>query len=217
MKSWALAGIVLTIGIGIAACSSDDNNGGTGSGGGGSGGTGSGSHAGPNSSSSHTASASGSMSTSSASMSGPTSSATGTPTSSSTGPGMTCDDIGVCSDDTPDQDPSNDCQSCAIIGDDVSTDSGICQDPYIACFGMTGDCMGDATVLACCGINMCINDCPTDPPDAQLDCICTNDGNTCTATQTDPNTCFGANPDGIEAFIGIIQCIFNDACPTSCM
>ena len=207
MKSWALVGIVLTLGIGVAACSSDDNSGSS-SGSGGSGGSGSGSNSGgsPTSTTSTSSSPTSTTSTSSS----PTSTTNTTATTSS-GPGMTCDDIGVCQDD--DQDPTNDCVTCAIIGDDVSVDGAACQDDYVACFGTAGDCSdGD---VECCGLNDCINACPTDPA-AQLDCICTNDGTQCTGDTTDPNTCFGQHPEGIEPLITILSCLFTDTCPNSC-
>lgn len=111
-----------------------------------------------------------------------------------------------CSD--MDMDNTNDCLSCSqTIG---------------ACVSENETCGANAE----CGAFLdCLNACPDDDPatmaDENLDCVCANDGTTCTNLTT-AGTCTGDHQGGIQDYIALADCVLGDGmgtdgeCTTAC-
>ena len=134
------------------------------------------------------------------------------------GPAQTpCDAIAECMGDT--KNASSGCRECAILGNDtLASNGGTCLDEYIGCFGYMGSC-DDGGHPDCCAFYECLIGCPEDNPDTTnnefLDCACTNDGADCTEKQ-EQGTCLGENRTGGQRYVAWANCLYVDACPTSC-
>lgn len=134
-----------------------------------------------------------------------TTSSTTTKTSSSstkatTGASMTTSGMTVdcstlpCSD--MDMDTTNDCLSCSQTIGNCQVETQTCNDN------------------AECGAFLdCLNTCPEDDPstmnDENLDCLCANDGTTCTDLTT-AGTCTGDHQAGIQDYIALADCVLGD-------
>jgi hypothetical protein len=122
-----------------------------------------------------------------------------------------CDDIGVCEGDGVS--PSSGCLECSILGDNTDAlDGGQCAEAYFTCLGQDGQCGNGEP---CCAFIDCVEGCQQLPPEEQLDCICTNNGQDCLNEQQ-PGTCLGDHPEGLQRYIELDSCIYSQACPGSC-
>lgn len=127
-----------------------------------------------------------------------------------------CDEIGVCAPEAGTIDPAATCFGCVVAGDtSVAPDGGICGEVYNACFGAAGDCSDGEP--DCCALYDCIEGCDlvenggdgngtTGDTQAELDCLCENDGTQCTAAGT--GTCFGDHQTGLAAAADWEGCFF---------
>lgn len=146
---------------------------------------------------------------------------TGTTTGTTTGGLQTCEELAP-SCDGDGSTPSSGCAECAILGDTtVATDGGACQASYVACYGTDGEGTG-ATSAECVALLGCLDACEVAHPDTDsvefLDCLCTNDGAACSQTQSDPDTCLGADTGntGLIALFAFEDCLTEEVCPVAC-
>jgi hypothetical protein len=115
------------------------------------------------------------------------STSTGTTTGTTTTGGGDCGTLGC-----------TDCQNCA-------------QDPGGECNSLATTCDGNAE----CGAFLdCVDACPADDAstpdvDENFDCLCTNDGSSCTANQM-AGTCVGDHPDGVDDASALFGCVLGD-------
>lgn len=127
-----------------------------------------------------------------------------------------CDEIGVCQPTEGTIDPAATCFGCVVAGDTtVAPDGGICAESYLGCFGAAGDCSDGEP--DCCATYDCIEACDlvenggdgngtVGNTQAELDCLCENDGTQCTAVGT--GTCLGDHPTGFQALVEWESCFF---------
>ncbi len=148
-----------------------------------------------------------------------TSASYGSPATSGSGTNQieTCDDLSSCQGDGVT--PASGCIECAVLGDSsVASDGGECADEFAACFGDDSEACTGASDPECCPLYDCLQACDTNgngfiDPGPELDCLCTNDGTGCAATQG-PGTCAGDYPKGFQTAIAWEDCAFVIACPS---
>ena len=98
----------------------------------------------------------------------------------------------------------NGCLQCAI--------QGACAAAFAECPGLAGNPQGTPCDNFTACLDTCSMGCEGDPdPDA---CF-----STCIGSDMDPapaGTCIGDNPDGSNAYLGLLSCIVCQECPNNC-
>lgn len=87
----------------------------------------------------------------------------------------------------------------------------------ISCSQTTGLCIADAQSCLenreCGAFIDCVNACPDDDPgtmaDENFDCLCANDGMTCTGATL--GTCVGDHQAGIDDYRSLVTCVLGDS------
>lgn len=105
---------------------------------------------------------------------------------------------------------------CATLPcfDDDMVDGNDC----LSCSQTTGECKLEAET---CGTNPecgafvdCFTACPVDDPmtpaDEELACLCTDDGTGKCKSPSEPGTCVGDHPDGVNDYVSLVTCVLGD-------